>query len=147
MPSGITRIIAADFGERLKNRERNLVAAAFDFLAVSMLAAALGDQEWFYLNGGKCQLKYLGTSLFYKIGSFRTELRTDPGDAVPKEHLYYLTGHHSKKITKIIWSIYRLSPKFDCHFFCFMDETLQPLFLAFYFRYLFFYLLQSMWIV
>lgn len=100
MPPGITRLIAADFGERLKNRERNLIAAAFDFLAVSMLAAALGDQEWFSLSGGKCPLKHLGTSLFYKIGSFRTEIRMDPGDAVQTEHLYYITGHHSKKATK-----------------------------------------------
>jgi len=94
MAPGITRLIAADFSERLKNRERNLIAAAFDFLVVSMLVAALGDQEWFRLQGGKCPLKHLGTSLFYKIGSFRTEIRIDPGDAVQKEHSSYLTGHY-----------------------------------------------------
>ena len=53
---------------RPKQTERNLVAAILGILVIAVLIAALAEQKWFKLHGGKCQYTYMGVYQFLTKG-------------------------------------------------------------------------------
>lgn len=50
---------------RLKERERNIIAAAFSIAVIAALATALAQPHWFYLKGGECDGKYIGVQEYF----------------------------------------------------------------------------------
>lgn len=55
---------------RLKERERNLLAAVLSIVVIATLSTALVHPRWFYLQGGGCGHKYLGVQNFFYVGYF-----------------------------------------------------------------------------
>ncbi|XP_033098377.1 transmembrane protein 127-like [Anneissia japonica] len=49
---------------RPKITERNLVAAIMGMVVIAFLIAALAEQKWFRLHGGKCDKEYIGAYEF-----------------------------------------------------------------------------------
>ncbi|XP_071947919.1 transmembrane protein 127-like [Antedon mediterranea] len=49
---------------RPKTTERNLVAAIMGMVVIAFLIAALAEQKWFSLHGGKCDKEYIGAYEF-----------------------------------------------------------------------------------
>ena len=48
----------------LKRYERNYISASCSMFAIATLAVSLSDYRWFWLNGGLCNSKYIGLSMF-----------------------------------------------------------------------------------
>lgn len=52
----------------LKRYERNYISASCSMFAIAALAVSLSDYRWFWLNGGLCNSKYIGLSMFFAVG-------------------------------------------------------------------------------
>jgi hypothetical protein len=52
----------------LKRYERNYASASCSMFAIAALAVSLSDYRWFWLNGGPCNSKYIGLSMFFAVG-------------------------------------------------------------------------------
>jgi hypothetical protein len=52
----------------LKRFERNYASASCSMFAIAALAVSLSDYRWFWLNGGLCNSKYIGLSMFFAVG-------------------------------------------------------------------------------
>ncbi|CAF1259560.1 unnamed protein product [Adineta ricciae] len=52
----------------IKRYERNYASASCSMFAIAALAVSLSDYRWFWLNGGLCNSKYIGLSMFFAVG-------------------------------------------------------------------------------
>ncbi|CAF1370385.1 unnamed protein product [Rotaria magnacalcarata] len=52
----------------IKRYERNYISASCSMFAIAALAVSLSDYRWFWLNGGLCNSKYIGLSMFFAVG-------------------------------------------------------------------------------
>lgn len=59
-----------------KKTERNYLSAFCSIFCIAVLIVSLIETRWFYLNGGGCNLNYLGVSYFFSFG--RLETRNEP---------------------------------------------------------------------
>lgn len=48
-----------------KRRERNLLAACCSIFCIAVLCVSLVETRWFYLNGGGCNVNYIGVAHFF----------------------------------------------------------------------------------
>ncbi|CAF0860608.1 unnamed protein product [Rotaria sp. Silwood1] len=48
--------------------ERNYASAICGMFAIATLVVSLFDYRWFWLNGGICNLKYIGLNMFFSMG-------------------------------------------------------------------------------
>lgn len=51
-----------------KKRERNLLAACCSIFCIAVLGVSLIETRWFYMNGGGCNLNYIGVAHFFAPG-------------------------------------------------------------------------------
>lgn len=58
----------------LKRRERNLLAACCSIFCIAILGLSLVETRWFYLNGGGCNVNYIGVAYFFAPGPLQTTL-------------------------------------------------------------------------
>jgi len=52
----------------VKKRERNFLAAFCSIFCIAVLTVSLAETRWFFLNGGGCNVNYLGVSYFFVPG-------------------------------------------------------------------------------
>jgi hypothetical protein len=64
----ITTRIHSSSSSILKRYERNYASASCSMFAIAALAVSLSDYRWFWLNGGLCNSKYIGLSMFFAVG-------------------------------------------------------------------------------
>lgn len=55
-----------------KKTERNYLSAFCSIFCIAVLIVSLIETRWFYLNGGGCNLNYLGVSYFFSFGRLET---------------------------------------------------------------------------
>lgn len=73
----------------LKRYERNYASASCSMFAIAALAVSLSDYRWFWLNGGLCNSKYIGLSMFFAVGKLfviRAPVPWDP--SAPMNEIY-----------------------------------------------------------
>lgn len=73
----------------LKRYERNYASASCSMFAIAALAVSLSDYRWFWLNGGLCNSKYIGLSMFFAVGKLyviRVPVPWDP--SAPMNDIY-----------------------------------------------------------
>ena len=73
----------------LKRYERNYASATCSMFAIAALAVSLSDYRWFWLNGGLCNSKYIGLSMFFAVGKLfviRVPVPWDP--SAPMNDIY-----------------------------------------------------------
>lgn len=73
----------------LKRYERNYASATCSMFAIAALAVSLSDYRWFWLNGGLCNSKYIGLSMFFAVGKLfvvRAPVPWDP--TAPMNEIY-----------------------------------------------------------
>jgi hypothetical protein len=73
----------------LKRYERNYASASCSMFAIAALAVSLSDYRWFWLNGGLCNSKYIGLSMFFAVGKLfvvRAPVQWDP--SAPMNEIY-----------------------------------------------------------
>lgn len=51
-----------------KRTERNILSASCAVFCISILAVSLVEIRWFYLNGGGCNVNYIGVAHFFAPG-------------------------------------------------------------------------------
>jgi hypothetical protein len=61
-------------GNGQKKTERNLLAATCSIFCIAILAVSLIEIRWFYLNGGGCNVNYLGAAHFFSPGRLQYQL-------------------------------------------------------------------------
>lgn len=72
-----------------KRYERNYASASCSMFAIAALAVSLSDYRWFWLNGGLCNSKYIGLSMFFAVGKLyvvRVPVPWDP--SAPMNEIY-----------------------------------------------------------
>ena len=57
-----------------KKTERNYLSAFCSIFCIAVLIVSLIETRWFYLNGGGCNLNYLGVSYFFSFGRLETHV-------------------------------------------------------------------------
>ena len=57
-----------------KKRERNLLSACCSVFCITILAVSLVETRWFYLNGGGCNVNYLGVAHFFSPGRLEYQI-------------------------------------------------------------------------
>jgi hypothetical protein len=73
----------------IKRYERNYASASCSMFAIAALAVSLSDYRWFWLNGGSCNSKYIGLSMFFAVGKLfviRAPVPWDP--SAPMNEIY-----------------------------------------------------------
>ncbi|CAF0744566.1 unnamed protein product [Rotaria sordida] len=73
----------------LKRYERNYISASCSMFAIAALAVSLSDYRWLWLNGGLCNSKYIGLSMFFAVGKLyvvRAPIPWDP--SAPMNEIY-----------------------------------------------------------
>jgi hypothetical protein len=70
-----------------KKRERNLLSACCSVFCITILAVSLVETRWFYLNGGGCNVNYLGVGLFFSPG--RLEYQIELSKVTKSEIIVY----------------------------------------------------------
>jgi hypothetical protein len=58
----------------VKKRERNFLSAFCSIFCIAVLTVSLAETRWFYLNGGGCNVNYLGVSYFFVPGLMETRV-------------------------------------------------------------------------
>jgi hypothetical protein len=76
-----------DLFSGFKKRERNLLSACCAIFCIAILAVSLVETRWFYLNGGGCNVNYLGVAHFFAPG--RLEYQREINKVFNKEILVY----------------------------------------------------------
>lgn len=59
-----------------KKRERNFLSAICAIFAISTLSVSLVDTRWFFLQGGGCNLNYIGVAHFFAPGRLECHIET-----------------------------------------------------------------------
>ena len=73
----------------LKRYERNYVSASCSMFAIASLAVSLSDYRWLWLNGGLCNSKYIGLSMFFTVGKLFVVRAPVPWDSsAPMNEIY-----------------------------------------------------------
>lgn len=57
-----------------KKTERNLMSATCSIFCIAILAVSLIEIRWFYLNGGGCNVNYLGAAHFFSPGRLQYQI-------------------------------------------------------------------------
>lgn len=70
-----------------KRIERNLLSASCAVFCIAILAVSLVETRWFYLNGGGCNVNYLGVAHFFAPG--RLELQIEMSKVTKNEITVY----------------------------------------------------------
>lgn len=70
-----------------KKRERNLLSACCSVFCITILAVSLVETRWFYLNGGGCNLNYIGVGHFFAPG--RLEYQIELSKVTKNEIIVY----------------------------------------------------------
>lgn len=73
----------------VKRYERNYASASCSMFAIAALAVSLSDYRWFWLNGGLCNSKFIGLSMFFAVGKLfvvRVPVPWDP--SAPISEIY-----------------------------------------------------------
>lgn len=52
----------------IKKRERNFLSACCSVFSIAILSVSLVETRWFYLNGGGCNVNYVGVAHFFAPG-------------------------------------------------------------------------------
>ncbi|CAF0767892.1 unnamed protein product [Didymodactylos carnosus] len=69
-----------------KKFERNYVSASCSMFAIAALAVSMADYRWFWLNGGGCNSKYIGLSMFFAVGKLYVVRSNAPWDpSIPND--------------------------------------------------------------
>jgi hypothetical protein len=76
-----------DLFSQIKKRERNLLAACCSIFCIAVLGVSLIETRWFYLNGGGCNLNYIGVAHFFAPG--RLEYQLEYSKVTKNEILVY----------------------------------------------------------
>ena len=72
-----------------KRYERNYASASCSMFAIAALAVSLSDYRWFWLNGGLCNSKYIGLSMFFAVGKLFVVRIPVPWDSsAPMNEIY-----------------------------------------------------------
>lgn len=85
----ITTRIRVSAPSIIKRYERNYASASCSMFAIAALAVSLSDYRWFWLNGGLCNSKYIGLSMFFAVGKLfviRVPVPWDP--SAPINEIY-----------------------------------------------------------
>lgn len=64
----------------LKRSERNILSASCAVFCIAILAVSLVEIRWFYLNGGGCNVNYLGVAHFFAPGRLEYKLEMSKVD-------------------------------------------------------------------
>lgn len=59
-----------------KKRERNFLSAICAIFCISILSVSLVDTRWFFLQGGGCNLNYVGVAHFFAPGRLEYQIET-----------------------------------------------------------------------
>lgn len=59
-----------------KKRERNFLSAICAIFVISILSVSLVDTRWFFLQGGGCNLNYIGVAHFFAPGRLECHIET-----------------------------------------------------------------------
>jgi hypothetical protein len=62
------------FNGIINKRERNLLSACCSIFCIAILAVSLVETRWFYLNGGGCNVNYLGVAHFFAPGRLEYQI-------------------------------------------------------------------------
>lgn len=76
-----------DFFSVLKKRERNLLSAVCAVFCIAVLSVSLVETRWFFLNGGGCNINYVGVAHFFAPG--RLEYQIEISKMTKSEILVY----------------------------------------------------------
>ena len=71
--SGIRLLFSAASSNHKKN-ERNLLSASCSIFCIAILAVSLIEIRWFYLNGGGCNVNYIGAAHFFSPGRLEYQI-------------------------------------------------------------------------
>lgn len=64
----------------MKRSERNILSASCAVFCIAILAVSLVEIRWFYLNGGGCNVNYLGVAHFFAPGRLEYKLEMSKVD-------------------------------------------------------------------
>ncbi|CAF1259205.1 unnamed protein product, partial [Adineta ricciae] len=84
----------------IKRYERNYASASCSMFAIAALAVSLSDYRWFWLNGGLCNSKYIGLSMFFAVGKLfvvRVPVPWDP--SAPINEIYQFKPNDYMELT------------------------------------------------
>lgn len=73
--------------DSFKKRERNLLSACCAVFSIAILSVSLVETRWFYLNGGGCNVNYIGLAHFFAPG--RLEYQIEMSKVNKNEILVY----------------------------------------------------------
>ncbi|CAF0990193.1 unnamed protein product [Brachionus calyciflorus] len=65
-----------DFFSNFKKRERNFLSAICAIFCISILSVSLVDTRWFFMQGGGCNLNYVGVAHFFAPGRLEYSVET-----------------------------------------------------------------------
>ena len=60
--------------DNIKKRERNLLSACCAVFTIAILSVSLVETRWFYLNGGGCNVNYIGVAHFFAPGRLESQV-------------------------------------------------------------------------
>jgi hypothetical protein len=60
--------------DNIKKRERNLLSACCAVFTIAILSVSLVETRWFYLNGGGCNVNYIGVAHFFAPGRLESQM-------------------------------------------------------------------------
>jgi hypothetical protein len=69
-----------------KKSERNFLSAFCSFLSIVILTISLAETRWFYLNGGGCNVNYIGVRHFFVPGIL--EISHEPSRVMSKTEVF-----------------------------------------------------------
>ena len=72
--NGIRLLFSSSTAGGHKKTERNLLSATCSIFCIAILAVSLIEIRWFYLNGGGCNVNYLGAAHFFSPGRLQYQL-------------------------------------------------------------------------
>jgi len=103
----------------MKRYERNYASATCSMFAIAALAVSLSDYRWFWLNGGLCNSKYIGLSMFFAVGKLfviRTPVPWDPSAPMneiyqfkPNDYMGICFNKQRKKSKNYIFLFFRIN--------------------------------------
>ena len=86
-----------------KRNERNILSASCAIFCIAILAVSLVEIRWFYMNGGGCNVNYVGVAHFFAPGHLEYQFETSK---VTKSEItvytYILSNGLGKKLFQIL---------------------------------------------
>lgn len=79
----------ADEISHIRKYERNYPSAICSMFAIATLVVSLFDYRWFWVNGGRCNVKYIGLNMFFALGKLYVIRTPVPWDSsAPMNDIY-----------------------------------------------------------